>query len=159
MTLLHALMLLHTASTLFMTGLIWFVQIVHYPLMARVGSDSWKAYQEQHMRRTTWVVAPAMLIEAASAILIAVIVTVSARSSVSTDVVALSWIGAGLLLVIWISTATLQVPAHQRLLRAFEAETHSRLVRSNWIRTAAWSMRAVIAIWLLQAAESVMRSA
>ena len=33
------LLLLHAAATLFMTGLIWFVQVVHYPLFARVGED------------------------------------------------------------------------------------------------------------------------
>ena len=32
------LLLVHAASTLFMAGVIWFVQVVHYPLMASVGT-------------------------------------------------------------------------------------------------------------------------
>ena len=32
------LLLLHAGATFFMCGLIWFVQIVHYPLFAQVGS-------------------------------------------------------------------------------------------------------------------------
>ena len=53
--------------TLVMVGVIWFVQIVHYPLMARVSRGEFAAYASEHQRRTTFVVAPAMLIEAVTA--------------------------------------------------------------------------------------------
>ncbi len=33
----EVVLLAHVAATLFMTGLIRFVQVVHYPLLARVG--------------------------------------------------------------------------------------------------------------------------
>ena len=45
------ILLLHTLSTLSMLGLIWFVQIVHYPLMARVGRVRFHAYETDHQRR------------------------------------------------------------------------------------------------------------
>jgi hypothetical protein len=51
-----------------MTGLIWFVQVVHYPLFARVGGDGYREYQIEHMRRTGWVVGPAMLAELGSGV-------------------------------------------------------------------------------------------
>lgn len=35
------LLLLNLASALFMTGLIWFVQVVHYPLFERIRSLRW----------------------------------------------------------------------------------------------------------------------
>ena len=50
---------LHAASTLSMVGLIWFVQVVHYPLFARV-EQGFIAYEQIHQQRTTWVVAPLM---------------------------------------------------------------------------------------------------
>ena len=62
------LLLLHAAATLYMTGLIWFVQLVHYPLMARVGPQHYSTYQHLHERKTTWAVAPAMFIELGCAI-------------------------------------------------------------------------------------------
>ncbi len=31
------LLILHAGATLYMAGVIWFVQIVHYPLFSRVG--------------------------------------------------------------------------------------------------------------------------
>ena len=62
-----SLLIVHAAATWFMTGLIWFVQIVHYPLFAKVGALAFKEYEHDHQRKTTWVVAPVMLIEAAAA--------------------------------------------------------------------------------------------
>lgn len=38
------LFLCQIAATLAMTGLIWFVQVVHNPLFARVGGEGWVAY-------------------------------------------------------------------------------------------------------------------
>ena len=32
--------LAHLFSTLFMTGVIWFAQVVHYPLLGRVGKGA-----------------------------------------------------------------------------------------------------------------------
>ena len=54
-------------STLAMVGLIWFVQVVHYPLFAKVGSAGFTEYEQLHQQRTTLVVAPLMLTEAATA--------------------------------------------------------------------------------------------
>ena len=54
-------------SALSMTGVIWFVQIVHYPLFASVGGDRWTTYHAGHTRRTGWVVAPLMVAELGSA--------------------------------------------------------------------------------------------
>jgi hypothetical protein len=33
----EVVLLAHVATTLFMTGLSWFVQVVHYPLLTQVG--------------------------------------------------------------------------------------------------------------------------
>ena len=32
-------LLLQAAASWFLTGLIWIIQVVHYPLMSRVGAD------------------------------------------------------------------------------------------------------------------------
>ena len=53
-------------STLTMLGVILFVQIVHYPLMAKVGSEGFAGYARSHADRTGLVVGPLMLAEMAS---------------------------------------------------------------------------------------------
>ena len=55
------LLLTNLATTLFMTGLIWFVQIVHYAMFVDVGENFFTAYHQKHMARTTWIVAPIMI--------------------------------------------------------------------------------------------------
>ncbi len=132
------LLLVNAAATLFMTGVIWFVQIVHYPLFARVGAGVFSDYERDHAQRTGWVVGVPMLVELAAAVATAVVLGG-----------ALAWVGLALLVVVWLSTGLLQVPAHRRLQRGFDAATHRRLVATNWVRTVAWTTRAVSAALLL----------
>ena len=136
------ILLLHAAATLYMTGLIWFVQLVHYPLMAKVGPEGYAEYQRLHERYTARAVAPAMLIELATAV---------ALVFNSTDSVEpwLAWFGLSLVVAIWLSTALLQVPCHRRLSTGFDAVAHRRLVRTNWLRTFLWSGRTVVALSMM----------
>lgn len=132
--------LAQVASTLFMTGLIWFVQIVHYPLFAQTGRREFQNYERRHTSLTTWVVGPPMLIEGATSIvpfLFPQAATLSLRFSA----------GLALVVFIWLSTALVQVPCHNALSREFHPAVHRRLVASNWFRTVAWSLRGVLVLW------------
>ena len=133
---------LHCASTLALFGLIWFVQVVHYPLFSLVGREHFVEYERLHQMRTTWVVAPLMSIEALTASLILV-------SNLTSPERTLAWFGWILLLLIWLSTAFLQVPLHRRLAAGYDSQTATRLVRSNWVRTIAWTVRGVVALMLM----------
>lgn len=116
----------------FMSGLVVFVHVVHYPLLDRVDAKAWNGAHRDHIQRTTWVVAPAMLIEMAAA--------------VAWLVMDPGWIsGAAFALnaVAWVSTFAIQVPIHGRLERGFDARLHRKLCRSNVIRTIAWMMRSI----------------
>ena len=135
-------LLLHAGSTLMMTGLIWFVQIVHYPLMSRVGESSFAKYESAHTRSTTWVVGPLMLIELVTAVyLLGFAPTQQAHWVALLGLIALGFI--------WGSTLMLQIPAHRRLERGFDQSIHRELVQTNWVRTIAWSIRSILAMWLL----------
>ena len=65
-----AMLLVHAAATLVMVGVIWFVQIVHYPLFAAVPVDGFVAYEARHTNRTAWVVGPPMVIEGFTALVL-----------------------------------------------------------------------------------------
>ena len=141
-TLLRMILLANLGSSLLMTGLIWFVQIVHYPLFARVGAREFAGYEKNHSQLTSLVVGPPMLVEAAAA----VVLLFPRREWLPSWTV---WTGVGLVVVIWLSTAAIQVPCHKRLEAGFETAVHRRLVRSNWIRTLAWTLRSWIALYLV----------
>lgn len=132
----------HAAATWAMVGLIWFVQVVHYPLFAGVGPAGYARYAAEHARRTTWVVALPMLAELATGAALALW-----RRPAFVGAGA-AWAGLALLGVVWASTALLQVPRHDELARGFDARAHHRLVRGNWVRTAAWTARGALVLWL-----------
>ena len=135
------LFLLQLGSTLYMVGLIWFVQLVHYPLHGSVGPDHFVLYQQRHMQWTSFAVGPAMLIEAGTTVAL-----FSAPSSLFP-----SWaptLGLALLMLVWGSTALFQVPFHNQLLSQFDSNAHQSLVWSNWIRTFGWSARGLLVLWL-----------
>lgn len=136
------LLLLHAAATCYMCGVIWFVQLVHYPLFAGVEGSAFIAYQREHVRRTGWVVGPAMIAEGASALALCLTLPNALSPLVA-------WGGMGLLAAIWLSTFFWQVPCHNALLDGFDKERHTWLVRSNWVRTVLWSARAVLALYAL----------
>ncbi len=138
-------LLAHAAATWFMAGLIWFVQVVHYPLFPGVGDAGWNDYSRRHQRLTTLVVGPAMLAELVTAATLLVLVPG-----------ALTIAGAILLALVWASTFFIQVPRHARLERgrdpAARARVCRRLVATNGARTVLWTARGVLALALLATA-------
>jgi len=133
------------AATWAMVGLIWLVQVVHYPLLRMVGSGAFQPYHYNHTRLISWIVGPPMLVEGITAA-----VLVWYRPASVPRLAAL--VGISLLLVIWASTAFLQVPQHNRLARGFESEAYRKLVATNWLRTIAWSLRGLLTAWMVSKA-------
>ncbi|MEP7117458.1 MAG: hypothetical protein ABI880_07750 [Acidobacteriota bacterium] len=126
-----------------MTGLIWLVQVVHYPLFGAVDAAAFPTYHREHMHLVTLVVGPLMLIEATAAIAILTL-RVSPPS--------LAWAGVVLLAVVWGATILLSVPHHDALTRGFSAATLAALVGTNWIRTVAWTARAGLSLLMVAGA-------
>ena len=135
-------LLLQLLTTLAMFGLIWFVQIVHYPLFLQVGQPGFRDYAGLHATRTTYVVAPLMLVELVTACCL--LFSALRLPAISLEQ---AWVGAILVGVIWASTALLQVPLHDRLQAAFAKEDARQLVATNWVRTVAWTLRAALVLY------------
>ena len=133
------MLLAHAAATWFMVGLIWFIQVVHYPLFALVGEQRFEAYHRQHSRRISMVLAVVALAE---------VVTAAGLLWALPDARALVLLAGALLAVIWIITAAVQVPQHARLQPGDHAGV-ARLVAGNWIRTALWTVRGLLVVWML----------
>ena len=119
-----------------MTGVIWFVQLVHYPLFAAVG-DTWPAYHREHLRRVTWVVAPLMVVELGT-------------SALLLGEGALGVAGLALAASTWLFTFALAVPGHNALEATFDPAVARRLITAGWLRTAAWTGHAGVALALLE---------
>jgi len=139
----HAILLTQLATTWFMVGLIWIVQIVHYPLFAHVGQEQFALYANKHQLLITFIVGPVMVAEILTAIVLAWY-----PPSADTAI----WLRLGLVMVMaaWVSTALIQVPQHSRLTESgFDLSTIQALVNWNWIRTIAWTVRGAILLFVL----------
>jgi hypothetical protein len=128
-------MLLHFGFTCALVGLIWTIQLVQYPLFDRVGHEVFVGWHRAYTAAITRVVAPLMIAEGASA---AWLLGVAGRRE------PLFLASLAPLALVWSSTALLQVPLHTRLARGFDPAAHRQLVRSNWLRTLAWTLRALL---------------
>lgn len=136
------LLLIHTAATLLMLGVILIVQLVHYPLFRYVGAGQYDAFQAEHMRRITWIVAPTMTAEFVTA---GLLVWQPPLGVPAWQV----WTGLGLIAFTWGTTGLVQVPLHRKLIDGFDAAVHRRLVNTNWLRTGAWTLRAGLVLWMM----------
>lgn len=133
---------INVASTWFMTGLIWFVQVVHYPLFSYSAGDKFQEFEVKHCDLTGTVVVPAMVTELMSSFALALLWTGQQRW--------LLWLNFVLLCIIWICTATLSVPCHSRFCSSgYSGAVLSFLVGTNWIRTILWTGRGIILAILL----------
>jgi hypothetical protein len=132
-------LLANTAATLIMVGLIWFVQRVHYPLLAKFEVGQQREVGNDHQRRTSQVVALPMLIEGVTTL----VVLVDRPEQVT---LVLPWLGAFLLAISLGSTIFLSVPLHQKMVDQPSAEIGVKLVATNWPRTVSWTLRGVVCL-------------
>jgi hypothetical protein len=137
----HSIAIVHLFACFAMTGLIWLIQLVQYPIFAYIAPDKFAEAHAMHSNNITLIVFPLMGIELLTAFYL-----VAAGDAPGNRL----WMILNLLgvLALWASTAILYVPLHNILtIRGYNLEVIQRLVFLNWIRTLLWSVRT--AGWLL----------
>ena len=120
-------------STSIMVGVIWVIQLLHYPSFHFINDQKYIEFQHFHMQRISIIVIPAMLIELASALLLAYFF----ESSLTIILLAL-------VMGIWAITLIFFTNMHQKLTDGYNHSIVNRLVQINWYRTALWSLRLII---------------
>ena len=125
-----------------MVGLIWFVQIVHYPLFGYVGSKEFGIFHENHKILITPVVGIVMIVELVTSGILIFQIPIGIPNWTAI-------VGIILLGFIWFSTLFLQIPYHNKLSSKFDDNVLMMLVKTNWIRTICWSLRGIIILIML----------
>lgn len=116
--------------------LIWLVQIIIYPGLARIPSNDFVKYHAWYVTRISMVVLPLMICE----------IIVAIAWFFLQDNLFYPTVAGGLVTLVWCSTFALQVPIHKRLQTGKDKSKIKRLVATNWIRTVAWSLKAVTVV-------------
>lgn len=113
-------------------GLIWVVQLSHYPGFKYVAKDQFLAFHQHHTKSITLIVMPLMLIELGLAILFVF------------KIGNLYWLSLSLVIIIWLSTFFIQIPLHNLLGKGKDLTVIQKLVNTNWIRTFLWTAKALL---------------
>jgi hypothetical protein len=138
----NEVLVVQVAATWFMVGLIWMVQVVHYPLFRAIPADAFRSYEVAH----TAAIGRLLIVPAGIEVVSAAALVWNRPDGVPLGMVMLS---GALLAAIWVATALVQAPLHRRLLDGYDRATVDRLVRSNWFRTGAWTLRGVLVAAML----------
>lgn len=138
---MHPWVLVHAAATWAMVGFIWTIQLLVYPLMAKVPEDGFVGFETFHQRRVVGVLAIFAVVE----------VVAAAALAVTTVPTALWLVGGTVLVALWVATGAFYAPLHGRLAAGFDPRLHARLLRWNWLRTIGWTGRGLLAIWAIVA--------
>lgn len=134
---MELILVIHLFATFFMTGLCWFVQVVHYPLFRAVDPKDFPAYERKNFI-TILVAGPVMAVELLTALWL---------TFISTG----NWplANLGLFALICLSTVVWQVPIHLKLRNSADPALITKLIRTNWVRTIGWTLRSALLCFVL----------
>ena len=136
------ILVINSVATWIMVGVIWIVQLVHYPLLALVGTDRSVEVAVRHQRAISFVVGPPMAVEGVTSL----VLLVNRPDSVPLW---MPWAGSASLGIALLCTVLLSVPRHARMAAAPDATVGAELVRTNWPRTIAWSTHGAVCLAML----------
>jgi len=125
--------LIHLITSWALFGLIWTIQLSHYPTFQYISKSQFSAFHLHHTFSISIIVLPLMLLE------LGIVIWQSYQSNWNRG-----WlIALGLVVLIWVSTFFIQVPLHEHLEKEKDLKVIEQLVFSNWIRTFLWSIKAI----------------
>ena len=125
----------HLIFTSIMTGVIWVIQIVHYPSFHFIEKELYTAFQKFHMNKISIIVMPIMLAELITGIMLFL------DKSFKSPFLTISII---ILVLIWLMTGVFFTKAHNELIAGYQELVVNQLVAMNWIRTLLWTLRLLL---------------
>ncbi len=122
-----------------MMGLIWTIQLVHYPSFRFIDKENFLAFHRFHNQRISFIVVPVMITE----------IITSGLLWWNDGYLSLNGIGFYLVILIWVATGLLSVPNHAKLTKGKDDAVINALINTNWVRTVLWTVKALLGIYLL----------
>lgn len=138
---MNEMIVLNLFATSAMFGIIWMVQLVHYPMFQGIHVNSFQHWHRFHSNKITFIVAPLMICE--------LILSVLLCWSRPETLFILSLV---LTVAIWLTTFGVSVPLHNRLAKILVEDVGerdlliTRLIRTNWSRTILYSVKVAAAL-------------
>lgn len=125
----------HAAVSLALAAVLWLVQLVVYPAFLWIDPARFTVWHQGYTGAVTWVVAPLILLQTAG---------VAGRFWMIERTGPLWFVEIACTVLAYAVTVFVSVPIHGRLQEGLPVEVRlaamDHLVRTNWLRTAAWTV-------------------
>ena len=141
----RTLLVIHLAATLFMVGLIWTIHYVHYPLFANVGESTYVSFQAEHVERIGKLLFVPWLTEGITLLGILALAFLGGHKALRVPAV----INGAAMAVVLVISGFWSAPAHAKLADGFDKSLHDQLMTVNLIRTLAWTVCGICAVWIV----------
>jgi hypothetical protein len=125
---------IHHLSALWMTAVIWVVQLNLYPAFRVIEKDAFPAFHESHSARISFLVAAPMLLQ----LFISAFMLWELPESREWKIHLLIALG------IFGNTIFFSIPEHNRLKNGKDLPSIDRLIRTNWYRTGLWTIQSLL---------------
>lgn len=119
-----------------MLGVIWLIQLSIYPGFGFIMPQRFRSFHAHHSLTLSTVLVPLMLIEL---VLAASLLVIGVPYGIGWQ-----WLLFLLVLAVWLMSFFVQLPLHQKLSDGYDYEVISQLIRWNWVRTIACSLKSVL---------------
>lgn len=134
-------LLIHAMITFAMTGIIWFVHLIHYPVMNALDWQR-ETFEKIHWQKTMKIAVIMLILELGTGILFVLFHPVKIPSSLPIS-------GLLLIVLIWVNTWWMCVPSHCQLKQQYNENSLQKLMKANKWRAILWSLRSVIIFYSL----------
>jgi len=139
---MSVIFLLNLVLSFIAVGLIWTIQLVHYPSMRFIPKERFVEYHNFHSIRISFLAMPLMLTELGTSLMLF-------YQNYNNAIQTIFLINLVIVVLIWLSTFLIQVPLHNALSKEKQSEKLSKLICTNWIRTILWTARSILMILFL----------
>lgn len=133
--------LIQIITTFSILGIIWFIQLIHYPLLNKI-QEGFAQYERAHLKRAVSFVGPLLIID----LIASIFLVAFEKSSLLLKLAAINLI---LNILYWLWTFLFQLQQHQKLSIGFSKVAIHKLVKSNWVRTIIWCLKGANLIWMI----------
>jgi hypothetical protein len=127
------LFLIQIFSCFSLFGLIWTIQLVHYPSFLKIDKLEFKDFSNLHSKKISLIVVPIMLLELVSGSMLLILFPSIVTGS--------NFLG---IIIIWTSTLFLSMPLHRKLASGKDEALIEKLIKTNWPRTIIWTLRSFL---------------
>ena len=127
---------LHFFVSFALTGVIWIVQLVHYPSFHFIEETNFKEFEQAHIYRTSILLGPLMILEFMTG------ATLLVGSFYLPSYIL--WINFIFIILIWSITWLWSIPLHNKLNKGKCRKLIDKLITSNWPRTILWTGKSCI---------------